>query len=100
MKMTETSTIATDLPDHLYGTRAGLFYLLNEQPQPQPESSPDTIYTTGMPVYRLEASYRVASPARRASRKTVHNRSEEPDIRSILLEDSFIFLSVEDRQRG
>jgi hypothetical protein len=78
MKMTGTLTIATDLPDSLYGTRAGLLYLLNKQPEPQPEVSPDSTYTTGTPVYKLEASYWVASPARRAWCEAVHNRSEEP----------------------
>jgi hypothetical protein len=93
MQMTETSTVTTDLPNHLYGTRAGLFYLLNKLPRPESEPAPT------IPVYRLEESHRVASPARRSSRKTVQNTSDEPDICSILLQDCFVFVSVEDRQQ-
>ncbi len=71
------------VPDHLVGTRAALFYLLQGKPAAKP-SLPKRL--PDAPVAKRHATFQHASAARGS------------DLGSVLLQDNFIFFSAAERR--
>lgn len=98
--MTETSKPKTDIPDNLYGTREGLFYIFDKQVKSDPEALLEPVVLTAMPIRQVKQPYVVPGPSRRTARKVPGEATDECAITNIMLQDSFIFLSPKDRQRA